>query len=214
MRILHALSETPIGRALVTYFFDLPRWTLANLLLAVALVPALFAALRGTPELIAVFCLPAALVSAGLVNMASRQASGDAPRWRDTLRYPDTYIVAFALWAVGVVLLALLFSNPPDVAFFVLCAVLLALYMIGVFALFLPALLQVKGGLVWRNALLLAVVYPVVGLGLLALLAVAAWAVWVSRGGLLLVTPALWTMIAVFSVHDRINALKQTSQQD
>ena len=214
MRILHALSETPIGRALAAYFFDLPRWTLVNVLLALSLAPALLAALSGTPESIGVFCLPAALVSAGMVNMAARQAGEDAPRWRDTLRYPDTYLVAFLLWVVGVVALALLFSDPPAVVFFAICAVALGLFMVGVFALFLPALLRVKGLLVWRNALLLAVVYPVVALGVLALLAVGGWAVWVSRGGLLLVAPSLWTMIAVFSVHDRINALKQTARHD
>lgn len=214
MRLLHALSETPIGRALVAYFFDLPRWTVANALLGLSLAPALLAALQGPPEMIGVFCLPAALVSAGMVNMAARQAGEGAPRWRDILRYQDTYFVAFLLWAAGVVALALLFSDPPVAIFFAICIVVLALYMIGVFALFLPALLQVKGWLVWRNALLLAVVYPVVALGLLALLAAAAWAVWVSKGGLLLVAPAVWTLIGVFSVHDRINALKQTSRQE
>ena len=214
MRIFHALSETPIGRALIAYFFDLPRWTLANILLAVALAPALLALLQGAYAWVSVLCLPAALVSAGMVNMAARQAGEAAPRWRDSLRYPDAYLVAFVLWAAGVVTLALLLSDPPAVFFFIICAVALALLMIGVFALFLPSLLQVKGVLVWRNALVLAVLYPVVALGLLALLAVGAWAVWVSKGGLILVVPALWAMIAVFSVHDRINALKSISKQD
>jgi hypothetical protein len=51
-----------------------------------------------------------------------------------------------------------------------------------------------------------------VALGLVALLAVGGWAVWISRGALLLLIPALWTMIAVFSVQDRINAVQSTSQ--
>ena len=214
MYILKALSDTPIGRALVAYFFDLPRWTLVNILFAASLTPAFLALLNGAVGWIALLTFPAVPVSAAMINMAARETSEEAPRWHDTLAHPATYITACALWLVLVVVLTWLLSDPPLIVFFIICAVALAVLMIGVFALFAPALLKVKGVLVWRNALVLAVHYPMIGLGLLALLAVGGWAVWISRGALLLLVPALWTMIAVFSVQDRINAVQSTAQRD
>lgn len=213
MRIFHALSETAIGRALLAYFFDLPRWTLANALLALAFAPALLALVQGHSDWIAALCFPAAMVSAGMVNMASRQADGDAPRWRGVFSNSATYLAAFILWAGGVIALALLFRDPPMVVFVIICALALAFFMIGVFALFVPPLLNVRGLLVWRNALVLAVVNPIVALGLLALLAVAAWAVWISRGALVFCVPAVWVLIGVFAVHDRISAFQSPSSE-
>lgn len=213
MRIFHALAETTIGRALLAYFFDLPRWTLANALLALALVPALVALLQGLSDWIAILCFPAVMVSAGMVNMASRQAGEDAPRWRDVFCNAATYLTAFILWAGGVIALALLFRDPPLPVFVIICAVALAFFMIGVFALFVPPLLNVRGILAWRNALVLAVVNPVVAVGLLALLGVAAWAVWVTRGAVIFCVPALWVLIGVFSVHERISAFQTPSAE-
>lgn len=207
-RLVHALSDTPVGRALLACFFDLPRWALMNLLFIAALTGALLAWIGGRMEWAGLLTLPAALVVAAMVNMAARQATGDAPRWRDVMAWPATWLVAFGVWAVGLLGLAMLLADPPPIVFFTVAAVLLGLLMIGVFALCLPALLNVSGLLVWRNALVLAVANPITALGLLALLAVAGWAAWVTRGGLLLVTPALWTLIAVFTVHDRIVAMQ------
>jgi hypothetical protein len=213
MRIFHALSETPIGRALLAYFFDLPRWTLANILLALSLAPALLALVQGLSDWIAALSFLAAMVSAGMVNMASRQADGDAPRWRGVFCNSATYLTAFVLWAGGVIALALLFRDPPIVVFVVICAFALAFFMIGAFALFVPSLLNVRGLLVWRNALVLAAVNPVVALGLLALLAVAGWSIWISRGALILAAPAVWVLIGVFTVHDRIVAFQPVSSE-
>lgn len=208
MRIFHALSETPIGRALLAYFFDLPRWTLANVLLTLALAPALLALVQGLSDWIAVMGFPAAMVSAGMINMASRQVGEDAPRWRDVFCNSSTYLVAFMLWAGITVTLLLLFRDPPMVVFVIICAVVLAFLMVGMFALFVPSLLNVRGILVWRNALVLAVVNPIVALGLLAVLAVGAWAVWITRGALIFCVPAVCVLIGVFAVQDRISAFQ------
>lgn len=213
MRIFHALSETPIGRALLAYFFDLPRWTLANALFTLALAPALLALLRGLSDWIAILGFPAAMVGAGMVNMASRQADEAAPRWRDIFCSPATYPVAFTLWSGIVITLALILRSPPMVALVVICAAALIGFMIGVFALFVPPLLKVRGVLVWRNALVLAVANPVVALGLLALLVVGAWAVWISRGALIFCIPAVWVLVGVFTVHDRISAFQSPSSE-
>ena len=211
MRIVHVLSDTPIGRALIAFFVDLPRWALMNLLFAVSLAGVLLGWLRNETQWVRLMPLPAVLVGAQMINMAARQAGGGAPRWRDVFAWPVTYLVGFALWAMTLLTLTLLLADPPPVIFFTACALLLGLLMIGVFALCMPALLNVTGLLIWRNALLLTAVNPVVALGLLALLAVAGWAVWVSRGALILAVPALWTLIAVFSIHDRIVAFQSAS---
>lgn len=213
MRIFHALSETTIGRALLAYFFDLPRWTLANALFALALAPALLAFLEGHYQWIALLCFPAAMVSAGMINMASRQVHDNVPRWRGVFSNASTFISGFILWAGSAVSMAVLFQDVPMAVLVIICALVLIFLMIGVFALFVPPLLNVRGILVWRNALVLAVVNPVVALGLLALLIVGAWAVWITRGALLFCVPAVWVLIGVFSVHDRINAFQSPSPE-
>jgi hypothetical protein len=214
MHLWKTLSDTSIGRALIAYFLDLPRWTLVNVVFALALTPAFLAALNSVSGWIGLLAFPVVPVSAGMINMAAREALEEAPRWHDTLDHPATYIAACMLWLVLVIVLALLLSDPPLIVFFSLCMIALAVMMVGVFALFIPALLKVKGMLVWRNTLVLTVHYPMVGLGLLALLVVGVWAVWISRGALVLLIPALWVMIAVFSVEDRINTMQSMTQRD
>jgi hypothetical protein len=214
MSLWKALSETPIGRALIAYFLDLPRWTLVNLLFALALTPAFLAALSGISGWTGLLTFPVVPVSAGMINMAAREASEEAPRWHDILAHTATYIVAAVLWLVLVAVLTLLLAGLPLVVIFIVCAIALALLLIGVFVLFIPALLKVKSWLAWRNGLMLAVHYPIVALGLLALLMVGAWVVWITRGALVLLIPALWTMIAVFSVQDRIQAVQASTQPD
>ena len=214
MNVVKGLSATPIGRALIAYFLDLPRWTLLNVLFAVSLLPILGALLNGNTEWwIILLTSPIVIVGGGIVNMAAREVKEDAPRWRDAFSTPATYSTALAVW-VGIGIALLFMSELPALPLFILCALVLALLMIGIFALFMPALLGVKGGLVWRNALVLTVHFPIVALGLLALIGVGAWAVWVSRGALVLVVPALWVMIAAYSVQDRIDAVQAASQID
>lgn len=212
MYFLKTLSDTPIGRALVAYFFDLPRWTLVNILFAISLAPVFFALINGAVNLVGLLTFPIVPVSAGMVNMAARQAREEIPRWRDVFAQPATYVVAFTIWMGLAVVLTLMLTAPTLIVFFIICAVTLGLLMISVCALFTPVLLGVRGVLVWRNALVLAVHYPMVALGLVALLAVGAWTVWISRGTLLLLVPALWMVIAVFSIQDRISAIQSAPQ--
>lgn len=214
MRLVHALSETPIGRAILACFFDLPRWALMNVLFALSLGGALWALLRGTSELAALLSLPAALVGAAMINMAARQVGGGVPRWRDVFAWPAAYLVAFSLWAAAFAAFLVFLSDPPSIIFFGAAAVLLALLMIGMFALCLPALLKVNVRLAWRNALVLVVVQPIAALGLIALMAVAVWAVWVTRGALILVVPALWVLITVFTVQDCIDTFQSRSTNE
>ena len=82
MRLLQALSETALGRAVIAYVFDLPRWTLANILFAAALIPAYFVLTQELLLTVGVATLPAALVLAGMINMAASQTAEDAPRLR------------------------------------------------------------------------------------------------------------------------------------
>jgi hypothetical protein len=216
MNIVKGLLATPIGRALIAYFLDLPRWTLLNVLLIVSLVPILGALLIGNTEWwIILLTSPIAIVSGSMVNIAACEVKEEAPRWRDVFTTPATYSTALTVWVGIVIVLALLlFIELPVVLVFITCALLLTLLMISVFALFMPSLLNVRGQLVWHNALVLAVHSPIVALGLLALFGVGTWVIWLSRGALLLVVPALWMMIAAYSVQDRINAIQSVTQPD
>jgi hypothetical protein len=210
MHLIHALSETAPGRALIAYFFDLPRWTLFNLLFAVALLPAYLLLNTGNGLTLGVEAatLPTVPVIAGMINMAASQTIENAPRLRDALAHPATLLTVFAVWAVAVVALALLGASTPSVAALLIAIVLLALLMIGVFAIYLPSQLKVNGGLIWRNALVLGVRYPIIGLGLLMLGGLGVWAVYASKGTLIVVVPSLWVVLAAFTVDDCIKTIR------
>jgi len=209
MHLLHALSETALGRALIAYFFDLPRWTLANIVFAVSLLPSyLLASTHGLSLAVEVATLPAVPVLAGMINMAARQTAENAPRLRDVLAYPATLFTVFVAWVGGIVSAALLMADVPLALTFLIGILLLSLFIIAVFAIFMPSQLRVVGLLIWRNALILAVSNPVVGLGLLMLGGIGVWALWISKGALIVVIPSLWVILAAFTVDDRIQAMQ------
>lgn len=213
MRLLHALSETALGRALIAYFFDLPRWTLANMLFAVALAPAYLALASEQLTVAAAATLPVVPVAAGMINMAASQTAAKAPRLRDAFAYPATLITVFVVWAVTAAFATVVLAGVTPVVVFVTGIVFLSVLLIGVFAIFLPSQLQVEGMLVGRNALVLAVSNPIIGLGMLALAGIGVWAVWVSKGALIVVVPALWVLLAAFAVDDRIKAIRSAQNR-
>lgn len=208
MRLLQSLSETALGRALIAYFFDLPRWTAASILFALALLPAYLALISGLLLGVAAATLPVVPVLAGMINMAAGQTAENAPRLRDALAYPATLFAVFVVWAGAAILLTAVLAGMPLAAVFGAGIVLFSLLLIGVFAIFMPSQLRVEGRLIWRNALVLAVSSPVIALGLLALGGVGVWAVWVSKGALIVVIPSLWVLLAAFTVDERIRTLR------
>ncbi len=208
MRLVQSLSETALGRALIAYFFDLPRWTLANALFAVALLPAYLALTSGLLLGVAAATLPAVLVLSGMINMAARQAADEAPRLRDVWANASTLLTAFAVWLGSVILMTPVLAGVPVPVAFGIGIILFSLLMIGVFAIFLPSQLKVSGRLIWRNALVLAVSNPIIALGLLMLGGIGVWAVSISKGALIIVIPALWVLLAAFTVDERIKAMQ------
>lgn len=208
MRLLQSLSETALGRALIAYFFDLPRWTLANVLFAVALLPAYLALTNGLLIGVAAATLPAVPVLSGMINMAARQAADAAPRLRDVWANTSTLLTAFAVWIGVVILVTPVLAGIPVAVVFGIGIILFSLLMIGVFAIFLPSQLKVDGWLIWRNALVLAVSNPIIALGLLMLGGIGAWAVAISKGALIVAVPALWVLLAAFTVDERIKTMQ------
>lgn len=199
MKLLAALSETPIGRAIMAYTADLPRWTAANVLFAIALAPTLLAFYLGDFLLAILLSFPALLALSGQCHAFAQTAEGRAPRWRDLLR--ANIPVTLALWGVlALPTLALLF-NPPLIVFGLLCGIIVVGLLVSPFALCLPHLMPVG---VWRNALVLAIHFPIVALGLLVLIGVFVAVAVATRGALIIALPALWASIAVFSTHQLI----------
>ena len=206
MHLLNALAETALGRALVAYFFDLSLWLLANILFAVSLLPAyLLLSTQGLSLIVMVATLPAVPILAGMINLAASQTAENVPRLRNALTYPATLFTVFALWAGGII-------STTLVLIFLIGILLLALFIVGVFALFMPSQLKVGGLLIWRNALVLGVSYPVIGLGLLMLGGIGIWAVVISKGALIIVIPSLWVVLAAFTVDERIQMLRTEHQ--
>lgn len=211
MRLVQSLSETALGRALIAYFFDLPRWTLANVLFALALLPAYLALINGLMLGVAMATLPAVPVLAGMINIAASHTAENAPRLRAALAYSSTLFTVFAVWIGTVISLTMLLAGVSLVAVFVIGILMFSLLLIGVFAVYMPSQLKVDGLLIWRNALVLAVGNPIIGLGLLALGGAGVWAVWISKGALIVVVPSLWVVLTAYTVDDRIKTM-QTAQ--
>ncbi len=205
MKLLNVLRETTIGRALLAYFFDLPRWTLLNLVFALALAPSLVAALRGETALAIALSFPAALAMAGLVGMFSATVDGTAPRWSHLWARSDIYLVTLSAW--GACALAALALLTPLLYLVVIPALILLL--VAPLATLVSA--QLRGGVAqaWRNGFVLAVRYPLVALGLIVLALVAGWVILYSRGTLLVALPGLWAAIAVYTVDDLIQSIQQ-----
>ena len=117
----------------------------------------------------------------------------------------------FAVWLGAAFVLTLLLAGMPLVLVIIAGIGLLFLLVIGVFAIYLPSQLKVEGLLIWRNALVLAASYPVVGLGLVARGAIAIWLVAISKGALFIVVPSLWVVLGAFTVDGQIKALQAKS---
>lgn len=211
MSILRSLSETFIGRALIADFADLPRWTLANLIFALALLPAYLALINGQWLAVAAVTLPVVPVITGMINMAAGTVTGGKPRLRDVWAFRSALFAVFAVWLGAAFVLTLLLAGMPLVLVIIAGIGLLFLLVIGVFAIYLPSQLKVEGLLIWRNALVLAASYPVVGLGLVALGAIAIWLVAISKGALIIVVPSLWVVLGAFTVDGQIKALQAKS---
>ncbi|MBL8147413.1 MAG: hypothetical protein JNL34_13595 [Anaerolineae bacterium] len=208
MGILRALSETFIGRALSADFLDLPRWTLMNILCAVALLPTYFAAMSGMWLVVGGATLPAVPVVAGMINMSASHTTEKAMRLRDAFGPRATLFAVFIVWAGLALMLTLMFAGVSPLMLLVVGIIMLFLLVIGVFAVFMPSQLMVDGRLIGRNALVLAAKYPVTGLGLLVLGGVSAWLVAVSKGALIFVMPSLWVVLAAFTVNDLIRTMQ------
>jgi hypothetical protein len=208
MRIIQSLSETSLGRALLAYFYDLPRWTLANALFAVALLPAALSLISGLTAALPLATLPLVPVLAGMINITAQQVAENAPRSRDAFTYPVTLTTVFVVWAVAAVSLTLALNGVSVMMVFIIGIALLSALMVGVFGIFLPSQMKITSRLVWRNALVLAVSNPITGFGLLVLAGVGIWSIWISKGALILIVPSLWVIMAAFTVDDRIVAFR------
>lgn len=205
MKLLGVLRETPIGRALIAYFVDLPRWVLLNALFALVLAPSLLAVVRGEITLALALSFPPAVVLAGLVRLLSVTLDGRAPQWALLWQEKRVYLVVLSVWAVSV-LAGLLLLTPLLYMAVVPAVVILLLAPLAITG---AARLNSTLGDAWRNALVLAVHNPIVALGLVLLGLAAAWGISASGGALVFALPALWAAIAVYTVDDLIHTLQK-----
>ncbi len=203
MKILTTLYETPIGRAIVAYFADLPRWTVANTLFTLALVPSLLAFYLDDFLLAILLTFPAFFALSGQCHALAKTVESRAPRWQDL--FHAKLLLTITLWcALALPMTALLF-NPAPIFFGILCVVVVLVLLVAPFVLCLPHLLPIGIRLVWRNALVLAIHFPIVALGLLVLVAIFAAVTIATRGALIIALPALWSSITVFSTHQLLH---------
>lgn len=205
MKYLAPLAETPIGRAIIAYFADLPRWTVANIAFALALAPSLLAFYIGDFLLAILLAFPAFFALSSQAHAFAQTVEGRAPRWRDFLR--ANLPASLTIWAALALPLILLLLDPPTIFFGFLCVIIVILLLIIPFALCLSHLMSTSLSLTWRNALVLAIHFPIVALGLLVLIFIFAAVIIATKGALIIALPALWVSIAVYSTHQLLHDL-------
>ncbi|MCA9896376.1 MAG: hypothetical protein KC615_25520, partial [Anaerolineae bacterium] len=103
MRLVHYLQETTIGRALVAYFVDLPRWVLLNIAFSVTLLPSAFAFILGQTALALILTFPAAWVLAAMIRLFANTTDDRVARWSLLWTNIGSYKVVFSAWLCLVV---------------------------------------------------------------------------------------------------------------
>lgn len=195
--MIRALAETPIGRALLAYWEDLPLWTIANVILLLALLPSFVAWFVSGPQLAILLSWPVSIATAGIINALARSVHQKAPAHRDLLTGP--YQIALSGWVISAVL-ALLFTLPlPRIVFIGCCLATCCFLLVAPFSLCLSALYSSGRYLAWRNGFVMAVHSPVIAVGLVALAGLLGWVSILSKGSLLVVMPALWMAISMYT---------------
>jgi hypothetical protein len=208
MERLGALSKTAIGRALLEYVADMPLWSIANVALIASLLPALTALFYDRGVWAIPLSCPPLLVLSEMMGIASETTGGTKPRWRVV---KARCAASLSLWAV-VVLLAgmfLIVSSPMLLGMLVVLAVVVLMPL--PFVLCIASLKVVSVDSAWRDAFVLAIRFPMIALGLLALALVFTWAVVVTKGALMLAVPALWAIIATYTTHELIRDVNELS---
>jgi hypothetical protein len=205
VRLLSALRETPIGRALIAYFVDLPRWTLLNIAFALALTPSVVAVASGETVLAFVLSFPAALVMAAILRLLSLTIDGSVPYWSKLWSATAPYIVTLSVW-VACVLAGLVLLTPLS---YLMLLPALILFLIAPLVVGVSARLHVNLLHAWRNGFVIAVRYPMVALGLVFLMLIVIWALVQTGGALIVVLPGLWAAIAVYTVDDIIRTTQE-----
>lgn len=211
MKFFRLLQETTIGRAVIAYFIDLPRWVLLNIAFAAALIPSLLAIIQGELALALVFSFPAALVLTWQIRLLSVTTDGRQPRWSMLWTDLRGYLVVLSAWVICV-LAGLALLTP---LYFVAVIPMLLVLLFAPVAICGSACLNVSFTQAWRNALVIAVHHPIIALGIVVFGGVMVWGVSISGGALIVALPTLWAAIAVYTVDDLINALlKQRNTQE
>ncbi|MCA9886143.1 MAG: hypothetical protein KC708_24390 [Anaerolineae bacterium] len=203
MRLVHYLQETTIGRALVAYFVDLPRWVLLNIAFSVTLLPSAFAFILGQTALALILTFPAAWVLAAMIRLFANTTDDRVARWSLLWTNIGSYKVVFSAW-LCLVVTGLCLLTP----FYILAVIpMIVVLMVAPMAISNAECLPVTFWDAWRNAFVMAVHYPIVALGVVLFGGLMAWGISVSGGALIVALPALWAAIAVYTVHDLINSL-------
>ena len=203
MRLVHYLQETTIGRALIAYFVDLPRWVLLNLAFSVTLLPSAFAFILGQTALALILTFPAAWVLAAMIRLFANTTDDRVASWSLLWTNIGSYKVVFSAWLCLVIAGLCLLTPLYIVAVIPMVLVL----MLAPMAISNAECLPVTFWEAWRNAFVMTVHYPIVALGVVLFGGLMAWGISVSGGALIVALPALWAAIAVYTVHDLINSL-------
>jgi hypothetical protein len=198
--MIKALSETPIGQALLAYWEDLPLWTFGNILLIFSLLPGYLAWILGSTQLAIAASFPAWIVLFGISHALSQSANQKAPSLRDLFTGP--HAVALSAWVVFVALAFGYTVSLTTIVFIGFCLLASVFLLVVPFGICMSVLFPSSIRYVWRNAFVVAIHSPVVAVGLVALAGLFGWLVTLSKGTLLLVLPALWMAIAMYATQE------------
>lgn len=208
MNIMRSLRETPIGCALLSFWFDLPFWLCANLLFALSLVPVWLGLLSDRVPLAVGLTLPAAFVLSGTVRAYAQTILERPPHWHDLIG-KDWWCILSGWAVLSVLALSFLVELPP-IIFAVQCLIAVILSLLLPYILCLPTLLPINIRLTWRNAFVLVVHFPIISLGMV-ILAVLAGTLIIAHPIFVLFLPALWAGICTYTCYSLVHQITSVS---
>lgn len=199
-RIINFLSQTSVGRGIVAFWDDLPLWVGLNTILVVVSAPCVFVMWRGWGVGALVLTAFPIIVLWSIANITRETIDGKVANLRHA--FDGNVLVALALWAATMLIGGLFMVAGSFMVIVLACVITVVIALFVPHLLGLPATYTAKFGAALRNALVMAVHYPVTSLGLAVFAALLAWlSVW-TRGSLLVVAPTLWLLIAAHCTHE------------
>lgn len=202
MALRKLLNEFTVGKALLAFIDDIVLWIVANIVFSISAVPFLIALSLGQFSLAAVLTFPALFCLAGILQAASATSGRRTPTYR--LLLPSDLTLVLAAW-IGIVATVVLLDVVAGTILQMFGAALLATWLLLLpFVFYSAAVWSTSLPDSWRNAVVMAVHYPIYAIGYLVLAAMCIGLILITRGSFAILMTSIWALIVVFATDELV----------